>query len=145
MSPTADNPSNIRQKGYYNRPATEEQLARLQEISNYPSNDPNNPDNDPEPYYDPAQPPTYGQAKDLIREWELRESEQVKNSDLDSGDSGPRPTCHYWADNYDESERACFDNACLEILDNWQFKFGDLPTRKQVLKTWELVKSRKSN
>lgn len=51
-----------------------------------------------------------------------------------------------WDDDYEESERGQFDQACCEILDGWQFdKFGDLPTRKQVAKTWELVKSQKSN
>jgi hypothetical protein len=131
-------------QAYYNRPATEEQLARLQEISDYPSNNPKNPDNDPEPYYDPAQPPTYGEAKDLIRDWELRERQQIESSDLtDCADSYWEK--HHWDDDYEESERGQFDQACSEILDRWQFRFGDLPTRKQVAKAWELVKSRKSN
>jgi hypothetical protein len=131
-------------RAYYNRPAVEEQLARLREISSYPSNDPNNPDNDPEPYYDPTQPLTYGQAKDLIRDWELWERQQIESSDLtDCADSYWEK--HHWDDDYEESERGQFDQACFEILDGWQFKFGDLPTREQVANAWEIMKSRKSN
>lgn len=135
---------------YYNRPATEEQLARLREINGHPDNDPKNPDNDPEdPYYDPDQPLTYREAKDKIQDWELTkrdwERQQIESSDLmDCVDSYWEK--HHWDDDYEESERGQFDQACSEILDGWQFaKFGDLPTRKQVAKTWELVKSRKSN
>jgi hypothetical protein len=51
-----------------------------------------------------------------------------------------------WDDDYEESERGRFDQACCDILDGWQFdKFGNLPTRKQVAEAWKLVKSRKSN
>jgi len=128
---------------YYNRPATKEQLATLKEINKHPDNDPDNS------YYELDRSLTYGEAKDMIQDWELErqisENEQFANSDLDNC-IDPYWEKHHWDDDYEESERGQFDQVCFEILHGWDFgKWGDLPTRKQAAAAWELVKSKKSN
>jgi hypothetical protein len=52
-------------QAYYNRPPTEEQLAKVHEINEHPDCGPD------EPFYDfeNEEPLTYGKAKDLIQEW----------------------------------------------------------------------------
>lgn len=124
---------------YYNRPATEEQLLKVREINAHCEPD--------ELFYDFEEEGslTYGKAKDLIQDWEMYKREQVERSDLtDCADSYWEK--HHWDDNYEESERGQFDQVCFEILDGWEFeKFGDLPTRKQVRKAWNLVRSQKSD
>jgi ankyrin repeat protein len=131
-------------QAYYNRPATEEQLAKLREINEQgQDSDEESPDLEEKVFM------TYGYAKKLIQDWELSnrvfERQQIIASDLtDCEDSYWEK--HHWDDDYEESERGRFDQVCYEILDGWQFdKFGELPTRKQVAKAWELVKSRKPN
>ena len=58
-------------RAYYNRPATEEQLAQIREYNKHP-------DYADEPYYDFENegPLTYGTAKDIIQEWGWSERER---------------------------------------------------------------------
>jgi hypothetical protein len=66
---------------YYNRPATEEQLARIREINEHPDCGPD------EPFYDFENegPLTYGAAKDLIQEWGwLRRQKEREDLDRES-------------------------------------------------------------
>jgi hypothetical protein len=122
---------------YYNRPTTEEQKAKLTEM------------NEEEEEDGPEEGFTYGQAKASIEEWERSkmdwEEKQFLASDLQGGVGGPQSTCDEWDDDYQESERGFFEEACSQIYEGWDFKFGDLPRRAQVAKIWELVKSRKRN
>jgi rubrerythrin len=103
-------------QAYYNRPATEEQLAKLREINKHPDCGPD------EPFYDFENegPVTYGKAKDLIQEWEgLRRQK-------------------YWEEEsaYQNSDEARIDEACTRIDAVRDVK------REQVAKAWAIVKSR---
>jgi endogenous inhibitor of DNA gyrase (YacG/DUF329 family) len=108
-------------QAYYNRTATEEQLARLRKINAECEAD--------DPFYDFEEgPPTYGRAKDLLQDWDfyLREKEREE-------------MLAYW-----DSEEGKFDQACEEFECDWAFEDRP-PTRKQIAKVWELAKFRKSN
>lgn len=60
---------------YYNRPATEEQLAKLRDYLK--------PDGEePEDYADEGQPLTYGQAKDLLQEFKMAERKEAEEKEL---------------------------------------------------------------
>ena len=62
---------------YYNRPATEEQLAKVREINEHPDC------GHDEPFYDFENegPLTYGKAKDLIQEWGWLERQKEREED----------------------------------------------------------------
>lgn len=101
---------------YYNRPATEEQLAKLREINEHPDCGPD------EPYYDFENegPLTYGKAKDLIQEWGWLQRQQKEEQEFA----------------YMHSDEVRIDKAWMEIDE-----FREI-TRERVAKAWAVVKSR---
>ncbi len=106
-------------QAYYNRPATEEQLAKVREINEHPDCGPD------EPFYDFENegPLTYGKAKDLIREWGwLRRTKE--NEEYEAYQKS------------DDSDDSRIDEAWMDI-----YHFRDC-TRKQVAQAWSVVKSR---
>ena len=107
---------------YYNRPATEDQLAKLQ---SYPNE---HPDTDPAETlpYDPDQPLSYQEAKDLIDNWEHFEVMEEKEKQLA----------------YFDSEDFKMDMELSHINHFYEDEHREV-TRDEIAKAWALVKSRR--
>jgi len=110
-------------RAYYNRPATEEQLAKLREINKSPDVDPE------EPYYDPEEPLTYQEAKDAIYFWELDQRKLREEQDE--------------KEMMEDMRQMRIDDA-LEDVNSYADDYRPV-THEEVAKAWDLVKSRKTD
>lgn len=105
-----------KERTYYSRPATKEQLAKIREI-NKKSN------RDDELFYDFENdgPLTYGAAKDLIQEWGWAQRRKEREE----------------FDAYSKSDEARIDEAYVRIN-----QYRDTASKKRVAKAWAVAKSR---
>ena len=106
---------------YQDRPATEDQLAKLRP---YLQADGEEPDD----YADEGKPLTYTQAKDLIQECELGERQKEEQKSID----------------YMLSDDARIDDVFMHIDFNHANEYREV-TREEVAEAWALVKSRKAD
>ena len=104
-------------QAYYNRPATEEQLAKLRATNKSPDVDPE------EPYYDPDEPLTYGEAKEMIHDWEMDQRQREEEREA-----------AYWG-----SEECKIEDMTISI--NGFSDYTRDVTREEVAKAWALIKS----